>query len=225
MAEPHDLLKARRESAALLGLGDVERLSPADTLRCDLISTLRLAIDGEQATVLDRGAADLAKLITATENLIRLLPGHELPEPKPADGGPSDPRRIMFENYKRMRERGAAFGEGYDGLKLENERLRARVAELEAGETIPRVPGASTGGQIPPVGGSNVVPLSKRTTEASKFDNLSNSSKSEKFADLSPPAAAPKPAPAAGIITDSADEPWRPFVGGGAHYDRWSNRN
>jgi hypothetical protein len=123
MAEPHDLLKARRESAALLGLGDIERLSPADTLRCDLISTLRLAIDGEQATVLDGGSADLAKLITATENLIRLLPGRELPAP--ASSGP-DPREAMLRTYKQMRERGQIPPEG-----LLQAKLNEQAAEIE----------------------------------------------------------------------------------------------
>jgi hypothetical protein len=192
MAEPHDLLKARRESAALLGLGDVERLSPADTLRCDLISTLRLAIDGEQATVLDGGAADLAKLITATENLIRLLPGHELPEPKPADGGPSDPRTIMFENYMAMRRRGEIADpmSTHEGRIAEVERLRARVAELEAA-LAGRAPGEST---VPPLP-ENVVSL--------RNDNPR------------PPAAPPKPAPPApaqrGLICDDVDDRWRQF--------------
>ena len=119
MAEPHDLLKARRESAALLNLGDVERLSPADALRCDLISTLRLAIDGEQATVLDGGSADLAKLITATENLIRLLPGRALPEPDRPDDHEATiaPLRKL---YRYLHEQVHA-------LSAENAQLRAAL--------------------------------------------------------------------------------------------------
>jgi hypothetical protein len=127
MAEPHDLLKARRESAALLNLGDVERLSPADALRCDLISTLRLAIDGEQATVLDGGSADLAKLITATENLIRLLPGRALPEPEQSR---EDPRQVMWEIYSRMRKNGELNlreETQVEALQAENAQLRAAL--------------------------------------------------------------------------------------------------
>jgi hypothetical protein len=129
MAEPHDLLKARRESAALLNLGDVERLSPADALRCDLVSTLRLAIDGEQATVLDGGSADLAKLITATENLIRLLPGRALPEP---ESSREDPRQVLWQIYKQMRERGEINLKPEAGLHLRIAELTAEVAELKA---------------------------------------------------------------------------------------------
>jgi hypothetical protein len=201
MAEPHDLLRARRESAALLGFDDVESLSPADTLRCDLISTLRLAIDGEQATVLDGGAADLAKLITATENLIRLLPGRELPKPAPRADDPNDPRRHMWAVYSEMRHRGALAGEGLDGAKLRIERLTAelankdaRIAELEA-TLAGSVP-------LPP----NAVKL--------RNDNPS------------PPPAPSKPAPtprATGIITDNEPEPWRSFVGGGSRRDPWAD--
>jgi hypothetical protein len=130
MAAQHDLLKARRESAALLNLGDVERLSPADALRCDLISTLRLAIDGEQATVLDGGSADLAKLITATENLIRLLPGRALPEPEQDH---TDPRQVLWEIYKTMRERGEINLKPEAGLHLRIAELEGEIAALKGG--------------------------------------------------------------------------------------------
>jgi hypothetical protein len=97
--------------------------------------------------------------------LIRLLPNRELPEPAPAEGGPNDPRTIMWENYKRQRDRGALHGGGYDGLKLENERLKAELAALKAGAPAPDEPGAS-GGANAPFGGANapagnVVPLTR----------------------------------------------------------------
>jgi hypothetical protein len=38
----------------------------------------------------------------------------------------------MWAVYSEMRRRGADVGQGYDGLKLENERLKAKIAELEA---------------------------------------------------------------------------------------------
>jgi hypothetical protein len=162
MTEPRsdDRAQARREAATLLGV-DVERLSPADNLRVDMVSALRLVIDSEQASILSGGSADLGKLNVAVQSLIALLPNSKLPESAPVDGGPTDPRTIMWENYKRMRDRGALHGEGYDGLKLENERLKAKIAELEAaGVPAPDEPGASSGANAP-VGGSNVVPLSR----------------------------------------------------------------
>jgi hypothetical protein len=122
-----DLLRSRQEAALLLRL-DPSNLSPSDALRCDLISTLRLAIDGEQATVLDGGSADLAKLITATENLIRLLPGRELPAP--AEQHLQDPRETLFKIYMQMRERGEVPHVGWHQHRIDA--LEAEVAALKA---------------------------------------------------------------------------------------------
>jgi hypothetical protein len=166
MTGPHDdRAQARYEACQLLGL-DIDNLSPADALRVDMVSSLRLVVDSEQASILSGNSADLGKLNVAVASLIALLPNSKLPEPKPADGGPSDPRRIMFENYKAMRARGAAFGEGFDGLKLANERLKARVAELEAAGAPAPGEVNSPRGEIPPAPaapapGDNVVPLAR----------------------------------------------------------------
>jgi hypothetical protein len=135
MAEPRsdDLLRSRQEAATLLGV-NIDHLSAADGLRVDMVSALRLVITSEQATVLSGGSADLGKLNVAVQSLIALLPGRELPEPKPADGGPNDPRTIMWENYLAARRRGeiADPTSTYEGRMAEIERLRAKVAELEA---------------------------------------------------------------------------------------------
>jgi hypothetical protein len=144
-----DLQRSRHEAALLLRL-DPQNLSPSDALRCDLVATLRLSIDSAQADALEGRAADLGRLIVATESLVKLLPSEP---PQPLSRGPG-PREIMLETYKAMRARGAAFGQGYDGLKLENERLRARVAELEAGAPAPD---ESAPTPLP----DNVVPLAR----------------------------------------------------------------
>jgi hypothetical protein len=81
MAERSDDLQRSREEAALLLRLDPQNLSPADALKCDLISTLRLSIDSAQADALEGRAADLGRLIVATESLVKLLPSDP---PKPA---------------------------------------------------------------------------------------------------------------------------------------------
>jgi hypothetical protein len=200
-----DRAQARREAAQLLGV-DIEHLSPADNLRVDMVSSLRLVIDAEQAAVLSGNQADLGKLNVAVASLIALLPGQKLAEPAPAEGGPSDPRRIMWENYVAARRRGALAGEGLDGAKLTIERLKARIAELEAALAVP---GGSSGANAPVGGGNppdNVVPMPRT---------------------LSPPSAPPKPAPAedilqAGYSTGPA-EPWRAFTGSASRRDKWAD--
>jgi hypothetical protein len=159
MTEPRndDRSQARREAATLLG-ADVEHLSPVDSLRVDMISALRLVIDHEQASVLSGGGADLGKLNVAVQSLIALLPGRELPAP--AEQHHQDPRLVMWQIYKQMRERGeiglkALPPEGdsqhrIDELEAENERLKARLAgkTLEHSDVpmvVERVPrGSST---------------------------------------------------------------------------------
>jgi hypothetical protein len=117
-----DLLRARRESAELIGL-DVEYLSPADTLRCDMISALRIVIDSEQANVVDGGRADLGRLVVATEQLIKLLPERQLAAP---ESQRDDPRQAMWEIYKTMRERGEI------DLRPDEGWYQARINALEA---------------------------------------------------------------------------------------------
>ena len=135
MTEPRndDRSQARREAATLLNV-DIDRMSPADGLRIDMISALRLVIDHEQGCVLSGGSADLGKLNVAVQSLIALLPGRELPAP---ESQREDPRQAMWEIYKTMRERGElslkALPEGdsqhrIDELEAEVARLRARLA-------------------------------------------------------------------------------------------------
>jgi hypothetical protein len=70
--QPSDAERAAVEACQLLGLGDdPSRLCPADRLRCDLVSTLRIAIDHAGATAMEGGSADVGRLVTAVEQLTR----------------------------------------------------------------------------------------------------------------------------------------------------------
>jgi hypothetical protein len=245
MAQPRndDLAKSRRESAELIGL-DADRLTPADTLRCDLISTLRLVIDDAGATVLDGSSTDLGRLITATESLIKLLPNRELPPPS-REGGPDDPRQRLWEMYSTMRARGAAAGLGYDGLKLTNEKLTAEIEQLRAeiaqlkGEPVPPEPAPPT-----PLPAVLSRPAQKSAPVASAAPSPERMSlRNDISPSPSPPAASAAPLPptaeerqrALAIAnspvpqhvrdTRPQNEPWRPYVEGSAFHDRWSNRN
>jgi hypothetical protein len=209
MTEPRsdDLQRSRHEAALLLRL-DPQNLSPSDALRCDLVATLRLSIDSAQADALEGRAADLGRLIVATESLVKLLPSEP---PQPASRG-ADPRQIMFETYMAMRKRGAAFGQGYDGLKLTVERLTAelaakdaRIAELEAAlaESVP----------LPP----NAVKLrndnpSPRPPKTSHHDERSPTASAPPQPAPPPPAAASAPAPAAPQYDYNKQQDWKDWV-------------
>jgi hypothetical protein len=128
MTDPRseDLQRSRHEAALLLRL-DPSNLSPSDALRCDLVATLRLSIDAAQSDALEGRAADLGRLIVATESLVKLLPSEP---PKPASAG-LDPRQIMLRTYLEMRRRGElAASQMRPQQRLEA--ARAKVAEIEA---------------------------------------------------------------------------------------------
>jgi hypothetical protein len=153
---PSIYAKARRDVASMLGY-DVDALTPEQATRLDVSTALRVLLDNQSARLVRGESLDARELLMASEALSRLLP--PLREPPPASNAP-DPRAAMWATYKQMRDRGAQFGQGYDGLKLENERLKAKIAELEAaGVPAPDEPGVTN---VPPApAGNNVVPLSR----------------------------------------------------------------
>jgi len=143
--------KVRGEIVALFGW-NAESLSPDQTLRVDCAVALRLALDDLQGRIVRGESADVSRMLTASEALARLLPPTVLATP-PSEPR-EDPRQVMWEIYKTMRERGelglkALPPEGehqhrIDELEAENERLKARLAgkTLDVVERVPR--GGST---------------------------------------------------------------------------------
>jgi hypothetical protein len=157
-----DAERSAVEACQLLGFGNnPNRLCASDRLKVDLVSTLRLVIDHAGQVALEGGTADIGRLVGAVEQLTKLLP-KAATEPAPSRDDPNSWRSQMWETYQAMRARGAAAGQGYDGLVLENERLRAEVAALKAGGA-----GKPVDDDVPtmvervPAPAANVVPLSR----------------------------------------------------------------
>jgi hypothetical protein len=182
-----------------------------------LVATLRLSIDSAQADALEGRAADLGRLIVATESLVKLLPSEP---PQPASRG-ADPRQIMWETYSGMRARAAAVFEGYDGkvaqvaaLQGEVEQLKAEIERLKAGAPAPDEPSAECAlrsapppAPAAPAPGDNVVKLRHATS-----DRAERSAPPEP----APPPPAAASAPVAGelvmVVDASPQEPWRDYV-------------
>jgi hypothetical protein len=151
--------KARAETAKLLGYGDdLDGLPAEASTRLDVACALRIALDDQAAKVLRGESADVSKLLSASEALSRLLPATVLASPPPAANAP-DPRKAMWETYLGMRRRGelADPTSTFEGRMAEIERLKAKVAELEAALASPDGRYATSGAPAP-VGG-NVVTL------------------------------------------------------------------
>src|SRR5580704_1553020 len=100
---PSGYVKARSETLSLFGWS-ADSLSPDQTLRIDCAVALRLALDDLQGRIVRGESADVARMLTASEALARLLPPSALAAPPSEPHG--DPREVMWEIYKQMRERG-----------------------------------------------------------------------------------------------------------------------
>jgi hypothetical protein len=217
-----DLLRSRQEAALLLRL-DPSNLSPSDALRCDLIATLRLSIDSAQADALEGRAADLGRLIVATESLVKLLPSDP---PKPEASQRADPRVTLWNIIKEGRDRLAAGEEGYDGLVRKAERLQAEVvalkAQLTASGLTPALPDANSS-----VRRTN---LAIDPTEVVPPGELAHPHVGKLVGpdDPKPPVTIEGRAnpPAASAPAKPAWQDWLDAGGyGGPGFDRWANRN
>jgi hypothetical protein len=120
--------KVRAEIVALFGW-NADKLSPDQSLRLDCAVALRLALDDLQGRIVRGESIDVAKMLTASEALSRLLPAAVLAAP-PAESR-VDPRTYMWETYLSARRRGElAASQMRPQQRLEA--ARAKVAEIEA---------------------------------------------------------------------------------------------
>jgi hypothetical protein len=126
------------------------------------------AVDAATESLLagNSSAGDIGRLTNSVDALVRLLPKAAT---EPASSR-VDPREQMLRTYQTMRARGAAAGQGYDGLVLENERLIAELEQLKAEVAALKARQAgktSEHSDIPtmvervPAPAANVVPLSR----------------------------------------------------------------
>jgi hypothetical protein len=180
-----EYLQARIESCKLLGL-DPTDLSSLEAIRADIVTTLRTWLDGTQGQLLSGGTADPTKILAVAEALGKLVPERE----QRSRG--EDPRQIMWETYLGMRKRGEIGNAVVEAREVD--RLRARVAELEA-----RLAGHLPAESAPPVPAApadNVVPLKPPHAAVSAAPE-------EEYEDV--------------VVTEAVlgqPEPWRSYVGG-----------
>jgi hypothetical protein len=188
--QPSDYLRARAEAAELLGV-DVELMCASDALRVDLAVVLRRAVDSAAEDMFAGNQVDIARLVSATEKLIDLLPAPELPRPVSRR---DDPREKMLQIYLDMRRRGEisdrapapTLSRRLQEVEQQNTALRAENARLRGDIEQPRAAGGSE--PESDVDGDLVMSVSQ------------------------PTAASAPPAPPV-ILTDAvADESWKNYI-------------
>jgi hypothetical protein len=161
--------KARSEIIALFGW-NAEGLSPDQTLRLDCAVSLRLALDDLQGRIVRGESADVARMLTASEALARLLPPAVLAAPPSDETHHQDPRVALWNIIKEGRDRLAEGEEGYDGLvrkverlEAENERLRTQLTGAGLTPALPDATSSAWRNKLaidPPL--SDIVPPSER---------------------------------------------------------------
>jgi hypothetical protein len=228
--------KARSEIIALFGWS-ADGLTADQVLRIDCATALRLALDDLQGRIVRGESVDVARMLTASEALSRLLPPSALAVPPSEQHG--DPRVKMFEIYMQMRERGEVPPEGWHQhrikeLEAENEALKARLAGGQ-----PDVPTVVESTRSPAsAGGSTAIDLAEADIvppgERAECDPGVKPGPDDWRARRSPvtiEGKAVKPAPAAPAprATPTAKPAWQDWLDaggyGGPGFDRWSNRN
>jgi hypothetical protein len=128
--QTEEYLEARRESCRLLGL-NADDLTPHEMIRADLLTVLRLWLDGSQSALLSGGTADPTKILAVADVLGKLVPE---PEHKSRR---EDPRAHMWRTYSEMRRRGEL------AEKIQEPRLREQIAALQAEIATLRAGGAT----------------------------------------------------------------------------------
>jgi hypothetical protein len=125
--QTEEYLEARRESCRLLGL-NADDLTPHEMIRADLLTVLRLWLDGSQSALLSGGTADPVKILAVADVLGRLVP-----EPEHKSRG-EDPRAYMWRTYLEARRRGELAEKFREpGLREQIAALQAEIATLKAG--------------------------------------------------------------------------------------------
>ena len=205
-----DHQRSRQEAALLLRL-DPTNLSPADELKCDLISTLRLSIDSAQADALEGRAADLGRLIVATESLVKLLPSE-----RPEANRPDDTEAMIAPLRKLYRH----LHEQVHTLSAENAQLRAQLGLPVSGAGSSAITPAAA--DITPPGEWRGVPPMRAPDDPKPPVTIEGKAmRAGKQGASAAPASRPP---------DFDDTPggkaWQSWVDGGRPgHDRWGNYN
>jgi hypothetical protein len=187
--QPEEYLAARRESCRLLNL-NADDLTAHETIRADLLTVLRLWLDGSQSALLSGGSADPTKILAVADVLGRLVP-------EPEHRRRPDPREVLWQVIKERRDRLAAGEQGYDGLVRKVDRLQAELAAKDAELAALRAGAPPAPVEVAPPAPAapapdNVVRLSRPATERT----------TSVVSPSSPP-------PQYELVP--ADEPWRQF--------------
>jgi hypothetical protein len=224
--------KARSDVCGMLGY-DLDNLSAEQSVRVDVATALRVLLDNQSSRLVKGETLDARELLMASDALSRLLPPLREPPSEPRE----DPRAVMFRIYMEMRSRGEVPPEGHfqhriNELEAENAQLRAALgvapALPECRYGLPdALAGHSTGGR----GSAAITPAEADVVPPSEIGHAIVG----KVAGPDDPKPGPVIEGKASAARPSRQQDWDSTPNGvawnewrnagGAHYDRWANRN
>jgi hypothetical protein len=164
MSELGDLYRqARRDAVTMCGFAGIAELTPAQALKVDLIASLRICIDNVSGRLISGSddRQDLGKLISACEQLTKLLPTPDIAPPDASRSLERSARQKMEELIDNV-VRANQFEEMRTSavLKVENDKLRSENEALRAQLPAPADPKSSPSAPAKPVptGGPGFTP-------------------------------------------------------------------
>jgi hypothetical protein len=227
---PNLYAKARAEIIALFGW-NADSLSPDQTLRLDCAVVLRLALDDLQGRICRGESIDVARMLTASEALARLLPPAVLATP------PSEQREDRDAVVAPLLRLFRHLHESVHTLSAENARLKAQLAgglpgalaghsTDEANSTPRGLLDGCTGVLTPPT--ADIVPPGERA-ECDAGPRAGPDDPPPRSTRIINAKAVKRPNPPAASWDDTPNgrawQDWHDAQQGGAHYDRWGNHN
>jgi hypothetical protein len=210
--------KTRSELVTLFGW-NAGALSPEQMLRLDCAVALRLALDELQGRLIRGESVDMAKMLTASEALARLLPSAVLAAP-PAERR-EDPRAALFNLIMQQRERDGIPAEGTTRATIraqaaEIAQLRARLGDAPTVVEFDQHPGADR--TVPDV---DIVPPSEI---ADRDPGMRPGPDDRKPVTIEAKAAPVADADAVDLragFNNDTPEPWRDYLN--ARHDPWAD--
>jgi hypothetical protein len=153
--------RLRHETASLLGF-DVASLTPAQSIKTDLVSSLRLALDTLTAAQLAGEHVDTVKLLSAAEALERLLPSLVAVEQEAEDQSAQAALLDVIAGYDK-----AATDEKEDRIAILEAALADRDRQIAAlsGTPAETPPAPAPSPTVKPERDAKVVPLRSPSAE------------------------------------------------------------
>jgi hypothetical protein len=220
---PQVYAKVKGEIVALFGW-NADSLSPEQTLRIDCAVAMRIGLDDLQGRVMrgDGESVDMAKMLTISEALARILPPSALASP------PAEQREDRDAAVAPLLKLFRHLHESVHTLSAENAQLRAALGGSQSPFDRQMTRQRDISSAITPPTCDIVPPSERAECDAGPRPGPDDPAPRSTTV-IEGKAVKPAPAAPAPRATPTAKPAWQDWLDaggyGGPGFDRWSNRN